>query len=162
MHDWFVVAHVLGAFLFVAAHGVSMGAALKLRGERDRGRVTTLLQLSQSGIGIMYVGLALLVAGGIAAGFSGEFWGQLWLWTAIGVLLVVAVAMYAMGSTFYMRLRNGLLIPAADGKVRESKDPPLSDAEVDAMLDSSRPLVLALIGGVGLVVIVWLMVAKPF
>ena len=162
MHQWFVVAHVLGAFLFVAAHGVSMGAALKLRGEHDRGRVTTLLQLSQSGIGIMYVGLALLLAGGIAAGFSGDRWGELWLWTAIGVLLVVAVAMYAMGSTFYMRLRNGLLIPDADGKVRESKDPPLSDAEVDAMLDSSRPYVLALIGGIGLAVIVWLMVAKPF
>jgi MFS family permease len=162
MHQWFVVAHVLGAFLFVAAHGVSMGATLMLRGEHERGRVATLLQLSQSGIGIMYVGLALLLGGGIAAGFSGNHWGELWLWVAIGVLLVVAVAMYAMGSTFYMRLRNGLLIPAADGKVRESKDPPLSDAEVDAMLDSSRPYVLALIGGVGLVVIVWLMVAKPF
>ena len=162
MHQWFVVAHVLGAFLFVAAHGVSMGAALKLRGEHDRGRVATLLQLSQSGLGIMYVGLALLVAGGIAAGFSGDRWGELWLWAAIGVLLVVAVAMYAMGTTFYMRLRTGLGIPAADGKVRESMEPPLSEAQVDALLDSSRPYVLALIGGIGLVIIVWLMVAKPF
>ncbi len=162
MHQAFVVAHVLGAFLFIAAHGVSMGAALKLRGEHDRGRVAVLLQLSQGAIGIMYIGLVLLLAGGIAAGFSGNFWGQLWLWVAIGVLLVIAVAMYAMGSTFYMRLRNGLGIPAADGKIRESKEPPLSEAQVDALLDSSRPYVLALIGGIGLVIIVWLMVAKPF
>lgn len=162
MHQWFVVAHVLGAFLFVAAHGVSMGAALKLRGEHDRGRAATLLQLSQAGIGIMYLGLLLLLAGGIAAGFSGEFWGQLWLWVSIGVLIVIAVAMYAMGTSFYGRLRGALNIAAADGKVRESKEPPMSDAEIDALLDSSRPYVLAVIGGAGLVVIVWLMVAKPF
>ena len=162
MHQIFVVAHVLGAFLFVAAHGVSMGATLKLRGEHDRERVALLLQLSQGAIGIMYIGLVLLLVGGIAAGFSGDFWGELWLWTAIGVLLVIAVAMYAMGTTFYMRLRTGLGIPAADGKVRASKEPMLSDAQVDALLDSSRPYVLALIGGIGLAVIVWLMVAKPF
>ena len=117
---------------------------------------------SQSAIGIMYIGLVLLLVGGIAAGFSGAFWGQLWLWAAIGVLLVIAVAMYAMGTTFYMRLRTGLGIPAADGKVRESKEAPLSQVQVDAMLDSSRPYVLALIGGIGLAIIVWLMVAKPF
>lgn len=162
MHAWFVVAHVLGAFLFVAAHGVSMGAALKLRGERDRSRVTALLQLSQGGIGIMYLGLLLLLGGGIVAGFSGSYWGQLWLWVSIGLLLVIAVAMYAMGTSFYGRLRTALAIPAADGKLRESKEPPLSDAQVDAMLDSSRPYVLALIGGIGLALIVWLMVAKPF
>ena len=162
MHGWFVVAHVLGAFLFVAAHGVSMGAVLMLRGEHDRGRATILLQLSQGAIGIMYLGLVLLLAGGIAAGFSGGFWGQLWLWLAIGVLLVIAVAMYAMGTSFYGRLRAALSIPAADGKVRESKLAPLSDAQVDDMLDSSRPYVLAVIGGIGLAAIVWLMVAKPF
>lgn len=162
MHQWFVVAHVLGGFLFVAAHGVSMGAALKIRGERDRARVVTLLQLSQGGIGIMYLGLLLLLAGGTAAGFSGGYWGQLWLWVAIGLLLAIAVAMYAMGTSFYGRLRTGLAIPAADGKLRESKEPPLSDAEIDALIDSPRPYVLALIGGIGLVVLVWLMVAKPF
>ena len=74
MHSWFVLAHVLGAFLFVLAHGVSMGAALKLHGERNRDRVTTLLQMSQGAIGIMYIGLVLLLSGGIAAGFSGSFW----------------------------------------------------------------------------------------
>jgi MFS family permease len=157
-----VVAHVLGAFLFIAAHGVSMGAVLKLRGEHDRGRATALLQLSQDAIGIMYLGLALLLAGGIAAGFTGDRWGELWLWVAIGVLLAIAVAMYAMGTAFYGRLRAALNIPAADGKVRESKEAPLSEAQVDAMLDSSRPYVLALIGGIGLAIIVWLMVAKPF
>ncbi|MEO8247521.1 MAG: hypothetical protein ABI622_10430 [Chloroflexota bacterium] len=162
MHQLFVVAHVLGAFLFIAAHGVSMGATLKLRGERDRARAATLLQLSQGGIAIMYLGLLLLLAGGIAAGFSGSYWGQLWLWVSIGLLLVIAVAMYAMGTSFYGRLRSALAIPAADGKLRESKEPPLSDVEIDALIDSSRPYVLALIGGIGLVLLVWLMVAKPF
>ncbi len=162
MHPWFVFAHVLGAFLFVIAHGVSMGATLKLRGERDRGRAAVLLQLSQGAVGTMYLGLLLLLAGGIAAGFSGNYWGRLWLWVAIGVLLLVTIAMYAMATPFYARLRTAMGIPYADGKMRDDGQPPLSEADVDALLDSSRPVVLALIGGIGLVVIVWLMVTKPF
>jgi hypothetical protein len=160
MHQLFVIAHILGGFLFVAAHGVSMGSALKLRGEHDRGRVTQLLELSAAAIGVMYIGLALLLAGGIAAGFSGDYWGRAWIWAAIGVLVVVLVAMYAMATPFYMGLRTALTPPAPDAK--PSKRPPLTDAEVDAMLNSSRPFVLAGIGGTGLLVILWLMVAKPF
>lgn len=162
MHPWFVLAHVLGAFLFIGAHGVSMGATMKLRGERDRARAAVLLQLSSGSIGFMYIGLLLLLAGGIAAGFSGGFWGQWWLWTAIGVLVVVLGAMYAMGPRHYGRLRAALGVPVG-GKVRPfGDDPPPTDAEIDALLDSPIPLVLGGIGGIGLAIIVWLMVVKPF
>jgi hypothetical protein len=160
MHTWFVLAHVLGAFLFMIAHGASMGAALKLRGEHDRGKVTQLLELSAGAVGVMYIGLLLLVAGGVAAGFSGDYWGKAWIWAAIGVLVVVLVAMYAIATPFYMGLRTALTPPAPDAK--PSKRPPLTDVEVDAMLNSSRPFVLAGIGGIGILVILWLMVAKPF
>jgi hypothetical protein len=162
MHPLFVSAHVVGAFLFVLAHGVSMGAALKMRGQRDRERVTMLLQMSQAAIGIMYIGLLLLLAGGIAAGFGGDYWGKAWIWASIGVLAVVLGAMYGLATPHYMKLRAALAAPDADGKVRESKQPPLTDAQVDAMLDSSRPYVLALVGGIGLTLILWLMVVKPF
>lgn len=162
MHSWFVLTHVLGAFLFVLAHGVSMGAALKLHGERNRDRVTTLLQMSQGAIGSMYIGLVLLLAGGIAAGFSGSFWGQTWLWVALGTLIAVLIAMWAIATPHYMALRGALAVPGADGKVPATKGAPLSDAQIDALIDSPRPYLLALIGGLGLALIVWLMVMKPF
>jgi hypothetical protein len=162
MHSWFVLAHVLGAFLFVLAHGVSMGAALKLHGERNRDRVMTLLQMSQGAIGIMYIGLVLLLAGGIAAGFSGSFWGRTWLWVALGTLVAVLIAMWSIATPHYMKLRGALALPGPDGKLAETKGPPLSDAEIDALIDSPRPYLLALVGGLGLAIIVWLMVMKPF
>lgn len=36
---WLKFAHILGAFLFVGGHGVSMAMALRLRRERDPARM---------------------------------------------------------------------------------------------------------------------------
>ena len=75
MYGFVVLLHVLGAFTFVAAHGVSMVAAVRLRGERDRVRQVALLDVSAAGVGLMYVGLLVLLAAGIVAGFMGDHWG---------------------------------------------------------------------------------------
>jgi hypothetical protein len=40
---WIVFAHVLGAFMFAAGHGVSMFVVFQARRERDRGRLGALL-----------------------------------------------------------------------------------------------------------------------
>jgi uncharacterized membrane protein len=44
---WLKLLHILGAFLFVGAHGVSMLVAFRLRGQTDRARLASLLDLSQ-------------------------------------------------------------------------------------------------------------------
>src|SRR5919112_3916956 len=89
MYGLVVFLHVLGAFAFVAAHGVSMFAAFRLQGERDRSRQATLLELSQMGVGASYVGLLLLLVAGILAGFIGDHWGRGWIWGALGTLIAV-------------------------------------------------------------------------
>lgn len=68
MHASIVYLHVLGAFIFVSAHGASMVTAFRLRSQTDRGRVAELLELSGLSIGLMYIGLVLLLGGGIVAG----------------------------------------------------------------------------------------------
>ena len=161
MYPLMVFLHVLGAFVFVLAHGASMLVAFRLRAEREPARVAALLELSSLGINVMYVGLSLLVLAGVVAGFMGDHWGRAWIWLAIGILLAVSVAMYALGTTFYARLRV-----AAGAKVPEQLaaryDPPPTAADLELMLASNRPVILAAIGGIGLVLIIWLMVAKPF
>src|ERR687896_1280471 len=94
MYQWIVILHVLGAFAFVAAHGVSMVAVFQLRGERDRARQAALLEVSGTGVGLMYIGLLVLLAAGILAGFLGDHWGRLWIWVALATLVVVAAVMY--------------------------------------------------------------------
>ena len=57
------------------------------------------------GVGAMYIGLLLLLVGGIWAGFAGDHWGSLWIWVALVTLVVVIAVMYAVATPFYGRMR---------------------------------------------------------
>lgn len=161
MYGYVVLLHVLGAFAFVAAHGVSMVAAFRLRGERNRTRQATLLELSQIGVGVSYVGLLLLLAAGVLAGFMGDHWGRGWIWASLGTLLAVAILMYVVATPYYGRMRAA----AGVGGMGQSADrfkPPATAADLDGLPESNRPMLLAAVGGIGLVIIIWLMLLKPF
>ena len=161
MYGLVVLLHVLGAFSFVAAHGVSMVAAFRLRGERDRTRQATLLELSQIGVGVSYVGLLILLAAGILAGFMGDHWGRGWIWASLGTLVAVAVLMYVIATPFYGRMRAAAGVGGM-GRSADQFKPPATEADLDGLPGSIRPMLLAAVGGVGLVVIIWLMMLKPF
>ena len=38
-----------------------------------------------AGVGLMYVGLLVLLAAGIVAGFMGDHWGRVWIWAALAI-----------------------------------------------------------------------------
>jgi plastocyanin/uncharacterized membrane protein len=136
------------------AHGVSVYVTLKLPRERDPARVAQLLELSASSVGFMWNSIGVLLLGGIVAGFTGDFWGQAWIWVAIGVFVVVIAAMYAMGTTWAKRLRT---ISAAMAEGTEA----VSQQQFVEILRSKRPYSVAAIGFVGLLIILWLMIFKP-
>jgi hypothetical protein len=160
MYSYIVLLHVIGAFTFALAHGVSVAVGLRLRGVQSRDQVAGLLELSGIAIGGLYVGLLLLLIGGIWAGFAGDHWGRLWLWVAIGVLVVVMVAMYAIATPFYGRMRAAAGVLTDPKQLARFGD--IAPDELARMGASSRPIWLAVIGGIGLLVILWLMVVKPF
>jgi plastocyanin len=149
-----VFVHVAGAFGFVMAHGVSAYVTLRLPRERDPARVAQLLELSASSVGFMWNAIGVLVIAGVVAGFTGHFWGQGWIWAAIVVLVLVMIAMYAMGTTWASRLRT---ISAAMVEGTEA----VSGAQFEEVLRSKRPYTLSAVGFVGLLVILWLMIFKP-
>ena len=154
MHRWWVFLHIAGAFGFLMAHGVSAYVTLRLPKERDPTRVSQLLELSASSVGFMWNSIGLLLIGGIAAGFTGQFWGQGWIWAAIVILVVVMAAMYAMGTTWAKRLRT---ISSAMVGGTEA----VSRSQFEEILRSKRPYTIAAIGFVGLLAILWLMIFKP-
>jgi hypothetical protein len=160
MYDYIVLLHVLGAFIFALAHGVSVAVSLRLRAVRSREQVAALLDLSQLAVGGLYVGLLLLLIGGVWAGFAGDHWGGLWIWVALGILVVIVVAMYAIATPFYAKMR--VAAGASSNPAMTERYGEIGPDELTAMAASSRPIWLTLIGGIGLVVIVWLMVVKPF
>jgi len=163
VYRWWVFLHIVGGFGFFMAHGASAMAAIRLRQERDIQRVRALLDLSQASLGAMYVSLLLLLAGGIVAGFLGDWWGRGWIWTAIGVLLVLMGSMYGLASNYYNKVREAVGIQTYQQKKKGVEPgPPVGPEELAAILETPRPIVILAIGLVGLLVILWLMILKPF
>lgn len=154
MHRWWVFLHVAGVFAFLIAHGVSMYVTLRLPRERDPRRVSQLLELSASSVGVMWNAIGVLLLGGILAAFTGHFWGEAWLWVSIGVFVIVMVAMFAMGTNWAKRLRT---ISAAMVEGTEA----VSSQQFEEILRSRQAYAIAGIGFGGLLLILWLMLFKP-
>ena len=137
--------HILGLVLFLFAHGMSAGASFALRGQVT-GQTRQLLVLSQRTAGLYYPGLLVVVITGVWMAFQGSYWSRGWVWAAIIVLVVAIGAMSALSRPYY--------------KARQASTK--SDQDVAQALTKARPGLLAGIGAVALLLLVWLMVLKPF
>ena len=153
MYEWFVFAHLVGLVLFVFAHGASAFATFQIKALRDPMAIGGYLTLSQQAVRTSYIGLVLLLIGGAGAATVNNLWAQPWVWSSIIVLVVVVAAMYAIGTRYYLRLRT--LLMASEGT------PPISREALGELLNSRVPEQLAGIGGLGFLILIWLMVMKP-
>ena len=158
---WIVFLHVAGAFAFVAGHGVSMLVAFQVRRERDRERLVALLDLSAWSLALAGLGLLVLFVSGILAGIVLGSWGKTWLWIALVLFIVIALVMTPIGSAYFTRARLALGQRTRGMKPADPDPVPATDAELDAILESKRPELLLLVGGVGFLVILWLMMFRP-
>ena len=162
MYPWIVLLHIAGAFLFVIAHGASAWAVIAIRRETDAARIRALADLSSASLTAAYVGLLLLLVGGIWAGISGDWFRFGWIWAALGAFLAVAIAMYAIATPYFKRLRIALG-QRVMGTPKDAPDPVAAgDAEIVAIAASAPANLLVAVGLGGLLVILWLMVVKPF
>lgn len=159
LYPWIVYIHVAGVLLFVLGHGISVGVAFRVRAERQPARIQVLLQLSAWGLGIFYVGILILLGAGVWAGFTpgidGSWWGDAWIWTALATFLLTMFAMYALATNYYKRLRT-----VVDAMVAGSEA--VSEERLAEVLKGPRAWVLAGIGGLSILFILYLMLFKPF
>jgi hypothetical protein len=162
MYPWIVLLHVAGAFLFVIAHGASIWTVNVIRREKEPARIAALADLSGSSLTVAYVGLLLLLVGGVWAGIYAGFFGSGWIWAALALFVIIAVAMYAIATPFFKRLRVALG-QRVMGTPKDAPDPvAAADGEIVAIAAGAPAMALNVIGFVGLLVILWLMVVKPF
>jgi hypothetical protein len=162
IYPWVVLLHVVGAFIFALSHGVAIWMAVQLPRERDRNRIAALLDLSSGSLAGVYLGLVLLLIGGIWAGIIGGWFGRLWIWLALVLVIGIAIVMYVVATPYFGNLRAAVGVRAKYGP-KDAPDPvPQSDAEVAAMAARSPQAILSAVGLGGLLIILWLMVLKPF
>jgi hypothetical protein len=146
LYIWLKFLHLAGLGVFLFGHGIAAGASLAQRA-RPAGDVSrALLKLSIWSYAIAYPGLFVLIGTGVWMGFAGSWWGRGWIWAAIAVFLLL-FGLMAFISIPYHQARD---------KLNES------DSVLTAQLDRTRPLLAAGIGTVGVLVLLFLMVFKPF
>jgi amino acid transporter len=165
MYRWIVFTHVLAVFGFLIGHGASAAVIFRLRRERDLNAIRVLLDLSRRANGVANACLLLLIVAGVAAGFMGGWWGQYWIWTALGVLVLISVAMFAIGSGPLMRIRQAV-DPEEVARMKPDRAATTHQApteqELARLLAATRPMLVTVIGAGGLAIVLWLMMFKPF
>ena len=154
--------HLIGVFGFLISHGASSWGMLSLRKERQPERVRALLELSRTSLPLTYGFIGMVIVTGLTNVFLGNWWGQLWPWTALGVGFVMSVLMYYLGTQYFNNVRKAVGLPYLEKRKRYPRRDPAPLEELEKQLGSSRAVLLASVGVVGLLVIVWLMVFKPF
>jgi hypothetical protein len=158
LYPWFVLLHIVGMAIFVACHGVSMFVAFRIRSQREPRAIAAALEASSVAIGPMYLGLLLLLVGGIGAAAGANLWFEPWIIASAIVLVVLLAAMYMIATPYYVRVREAV---GAQVRGKPPEGAPATAEELAALLDTRRPEALLAIGGGGLVVLIWLMVLKP-
>ena len=153
MYQWFVFTHLIGLVLFVLAHGASAFVSWQIRTMRDPAVVAGYLSMSQQATRAAYIGLLLLLVGGAAAATDAGLWAKPWVWGSVIVLIVVFGGMYGLATSYYLPLRQ--LLAGKDGQ------PPIGPEALATYLNSRRPDMIAGVGALGLLILVWLMVMKP-
>jgi hypothetical protein len=162
MYLWLVFLHVLGVFGFLMAHGISVSVAFTLRRERKIERIHALLNLSSSSLGVLHSSIGILFITGIITGFIGRWWSQGWIWLSLGMLLAIYVYMGLAASGYYSQVRKAVGLAYMQGFKPQPPGEVASVEEIDALLNHSRPVSLAMTGFGSLAVIAWLMMFKPF
>jgi hypothetical protein len=145
LYSWLRFLHLLGLAAFLLSHGVTIGASLAMRGPvspASRG----LLRLSSRTGSVAFPALGLMVVTGIWMAFAAHLWGKLWIWASIVVFVALVIGMGFIANGY--RLARG---PGAE-----------TDSVLEERLRQTRPIAALWIGGVGLLVILYLMVFKPF
>jgi uncharacterized membrane protein len=153
-YGWWKFIHLVGVVGFVAAHGTSMAATFLMRRIREPQQVSGVLQLSAATTSAFYMSTLVLLVGGVGAGIVGRWFDQAWIWVSIGLLVGIGVAMFPMARGHFRRVR--LVLELMESGTAVSRE------DFTRVLNSGHPILTAGTGTVALLLIVYLMVLKPF
>ena len=159
---WLIFVHTLAAITFFLGHGASVAMAFKIRKETNFERIRAMLDLSESTLILAMVALLVMGLTGLIMPFMLKLWGKGWIWASIVLMLLVVVQMGVMNEKRYKILRKLVGLPYRQGNKILPAETPASQEEVAAHIKKLNVYELVLVGyGIPMIVL-WLMVFKPF
>lgn len=163
LYPWIKWVHILTVLIFYFSHGISMAVAFRLAAEKNPDRLRALLDISRWSLTPMSMSLLPLLVFGVILMFMGNWWKQFWPWLSLILLIAMSVWMTWQSRMIYSPIRKALGLPYMTGVGKDN--PPLepaSEEEVHALIARSNPRLLTFVGMIFSIIIVWLMVFKPF
>jgi hypothetical protein len=158
MYRWWLYAHIASVLGFLLTHGMSAAMGLSLRQQKSDDSIRSLTELSRNSTGVSYIFIVLIVITGTTLGFQGSWWRYKWIWTAVIVLIVTIGAMSGLANR-YNRIRAAAGLDRPD---RRRKQVPAYGNDLMALVAGANPWPISLIGVVALLLLLWLMILKPF
>jgi hypothetical protein len=153
-----VLVHVLSVIGFFLVHGATAVVMFRLRAERDPERMRALLSIRDAAAPAFSIAGLLMFISGIVLGFMGKWWGDGWIWTALGLLIAVSLVMSGFGRGYLDKVQA--LVRPGGGNPGPEPDP--DAAALAAVARAGRPWLLTVVGLAVLGAILWLMLFKPF
>jgi hypothetical protein len=159
---WLVFLHVLSAITFFLAHGASAAMIFKVRSETDFTRIRAMLDLSVSTFKVYAFSFMMMGLTGLTMPFFIHIWDKVWIWLSIVLILFVTVWMGLVNEKQIKQLRRLVGLPYMQGNKEYPAESPASQEEVASLLKKINPYQWALIGYGIPVLVLWLMIFKPF
>ena len=132
----------------------------RLRQEKSPEAIRSLTRLSKQTNNFTYASLLLIIITGVSMGLQNNWWRFVWIWVALGVLIVTIGAMNGL-SRPYHNIRVGLGLPGR-GPQRGAPPAPASPEQLEQLVVRANPGPISVVGIIALLVLFWLMILKPF
>jgi hypothetical protein len=158
MYLWVVYLHITVIFIFLIQHAVEIFVTFKLRAQKEPEGIfatyTFMLDNNSRNLRITY---SLIIFTGLVAGFLSTWWKQGWMWTALGVMILIWIVMYRVGSIYLNA------VDAATDYALKNKNDTYAIEKFRKDLTSRRePEIMTITSIIGGAIILWLMMFKPF
>lgn len=159
---WLIFLHVLGAVTFFLGHGAAAAMAFQLRKETRLERIRAMLDLAVTMLPLYFGAFLVMGITGLIMPFIIGLWGELWIWLSIVLMLFVTIWMSVFNEKAYKVLRRLAGQPYMVGNKNFPAEEPATEEEIRAHIESIDLRGLVVIGYVIPVIVLWMMVFKPF
>ncbi len=160
--EWLIFLHVLGVVTFFLGHGAAAAMVFRIRHETNLDRIRAMLDLSTTTVGLYMVSFVVMGLTGLIMPFILGLRGEIWIWLSIVLMILVMVWMGWFTERTFKVLRRLVGLPYMVGNKNFPAEEPASPEEIQAHIESISIRGVVVVGYVIPVVILWLMVFRPF
>ena len=158
MYVWVVYLHILVIFIFLIEHAAEIWVSFKLREQKEpEGIFATYAFMPNNNVRNLRITYSLIIITGITAGFITTWWRQGWMWTALGVMIVIWIVMKRV-SSIYLYAVDAI----AEHALQNREDASAIDKFRSDLKARREPEILSVTSVIGGLIILWLMMFKPF